>query len=919
MTLFDRGPFVEKFVQEGREYLGVLNRGLVDLEKSPEGAELLTELLRAAHTLKGSSRMLKFMDINQVSHCLEDVFEDIRDGRLEMTLEVGDAFFLALDEIEVCLEDIAGGGEGDRDVSAVCRSLESLRAEDGPAPAADAESGGETTEERAEEETTQAAPITLDRGSFVEKFVQEGREYLEVLNRGLVDLEKSPEGAELLTELLRAAHTLKGSSRMLKFMDINQVSHCLEDVFEDIRDGRLEMTLEVGDAFFLALDEIEVCLEDIAGGGEGDRDVSAVCRSLESLRAEDGPAPAADAESGGETTEERAGPESGSKERIPLDTARSEPRVEGKPAAEAEEERNAGPAKKKSAPAAEETLRIATSSLDATIRLAGEIRVSGMRLDHHLDELAEMRRAFRHYQGEIERCVEGKNGQVGDLEKFCKETKGLYGEIDDLYRKYREDLAGLEQMVAELQEKTLDMRMLPLSTIFDSLPRAVRDLSRAFGKEIELIVEGAETHMDKKLIERLDGPIVHMVRNCIDHGIETLEERKKIGKPARGQLRIAASQEGDHIAIVVEDDGGGIDLEAVENKALAKGLIDREQLERIPEREIANFIFLPGFSTAPIITDISGRGVGMDVVRSTVEELKGAVSVETEKGAGSRFTLQLPMTLTTIRAMLVECAGFSFAVPVGYITETVKIGSGDIIQVVDREAISLKNQMIPIARLDRVLGLKESGLEGKERFPVLVLRSGHEHIALIVDTIVNEQDILLKPIPPHMGETPCVSGVSIFGDNQISVVLHAPGVADSMKSIAGLQPVEVRSGDGGVGKVILVVDDSLNTREIEKSILEAHGYEVDLARDGIEALSMVQDKPYDMIVTDLDMPRMDGFTLVERLRQEPNHAHIPIVIVTSREKEEDRKRGIEVGADAYILKGGFDQSNLIDTIESLIG
>jgi two-component system, chemotaxis family, sensor kinase CheA len=759
----------------------------------------------------------------------------------------------------------------------------------------------------------------FDRGSFVEKFVQEAREYLEVLNRGLVDLEKSPEDTELLTRLLRAAHTLKGSSRMLKYMDVNQVSHCLEDVLEDVRDGRLEMNMEVGDAFFLALDEIDVCIEDIAGGGEGDRDVSAVCRSLESLRAEGEPASAADAEAGDGTTEEQAGAESGSEERVPLEIARSEPGVEGSSASEVEEERSDEPAKKSSAPAVEETLRIGTSGLDATIRLAGEIRVSGMRLDHHLDELAEMCRGFRHYQGEIERYLEGMNGQAGELKRFCQETKGLYAQIDGLYRKYREDLAGLERMAAELQEKTLDMRMLPLSTVFDSLPRAVRDLSRAFGKEIELIVEGAETHMDKKLIERLDGPIVHMVRNCIDHGIETPEERKKAGKSARGQLRIAASQEGDHIAIVVEDDGGGIDLEAVKKKALTKGLIDREQLERIPEREIANFIFLPGFSTAPIITDISGRGVGMDVVRSTVEELKGAVSVETEKGVGSRFILQLPMTLTTIRAMLIECAGFSFAVPVGYITETVKIGLGDIIQIVDREAISLKNQMIPVARLDRVLGLEDPGLEGKERFPVLVLRSGHEHIALIVDEIIDEQDILLKPIPPHMGKTPCVSGVSIFGDNQISVVLHAPGVADSMKNIAGLQPVEARRGREGMGREILVVDDSLNTREIEKSILESYGYEVDLARDGIEGLNMVQNKLYDMIVTDLDMPRMDGFTLVERLRQEPDFAHIPIVIVTSREKEEDKKRGIEVGADAYILKGGFDQSNLIDTIESLIG
>ena len=309
----------------------------------------------------------------------------------------------------------------------------------------------------------------------------------------------------------------------------------------------------------------------------------------------------------------------------------------------------------------------------------------------------------------------------------------------------------------------------------------------------------------------------------------------------------------------------------------------------------------------------------MDVVRSTVEELKGIVLIETEKDVGSRFVLQLPMTLTTTRALLIECANFTFAIPVGYITETVKIERSEIIQVVDREAISLKNQMMPIADLSRVLGLKSSVRENQEHFFALIVRSAREHIALVVDAIVDEQDILLKPLPPHMGETPCVSGVSIFGDKQISVVLYVPGVVESIKKMVGPQQVEVKHSEGEEGKTILVVDDSLNTREIEKSILEAYGYQVDLARDGSEGLSMAQHKPYDMIVTDIDMPQMDGFTLVERLRQETNFAHTPIVIVTSREKEEDKKRGIEVGADAYILKKGFDQSNLIDTVESLIG
>ena len=924
---FDRSAFAGTFVQEAREYLEKLNQGMVELEKNPADAELLTELLRAAHTLKGSSRMLKFRDINQVAHTMEDVLEGIRDGQLVMSPEVGDVFFLALDQISHCVELIAGGGEGDEDVSGTCRSLDELRpgGQDLSPPPPKAPTA-EPAPDAPVVETPPGAPKPEPQevarppevSAFVDTFVQEAREHLETLNQGLVELEKSADNKELMTEVLRSAHTLKGSSRMLKFMDINQVAHSMEDVLEEIRDGQLAMSPEVGDVFFLALDEIGACVEGIASSGAGNRDVSATCASLASLRSGPGATPEPDADTGAAVP---AAPAAGPApvQSIAPETPRSEaarpatppPETTGKPAD--------GPVKGKPATGPEETLRIGTSGLDAAIRLAGEIRVTNMRLDHDFQGLAEVRRVLRRHQVRAERYLDGEVPETGDLEELCQETKHLCAQIDDLYRRYRDDQAGLERMVTELQGKTLDMRMLPLSTIFDSLPRAVRDLSRELGKEVELVVEGADTRMDKKLIERLDGPMVHMVRNCLDHGIEAPDERERTGKPAKGTLRIAASQEGDHIAIIVEDDGKGIDLDAVREKVLLKGLIEKEDLDEASEQDIANLIFLPGFSTAPIITDLSGRGVGMDVVRSTVEELKGVVSVATQQGAGSRLTLQLPMTLTTIRAMLVECAGLTFAIPIGHIAEAVKIERRDIIQVVGREAISHKNQMIPVASLTDVLGLKSADREDREEDDAIIVRSGGEHIALVIDAIIDEHDILLKPLPRHMGTSPCVSGVSVFGDSQISVVLYVPGVVESMRSMAGTQQIKAPTSEEGAGKTILVVDDSLNTREIEKSILEAHGYEVELARDGREGLTMAQSKGYDMIVTDLDMPRMDGFALVERLRQDTELSHIPIIIVTSREKPEDRERGIEVGADAYIPKGGFDQSTLVDTVESLIG
>ena len=913
MTLFDRNEFVGKFVQEARENLEALNRGMVGLEKNPEDGELLTVLMRAAHTLKGSSRMLNYMDVNQVAHRTEDVLEGIRDGQVAMSAEVGDVLFMALDEIGNCIEAIGQGGEGDRDVSGLCQALEELGA-GGEAETDPGTGSAPVSSEAAEPETpaepeTQAEPeADLDTSEFVGSFVQEARENLAALNRGMVELEKAPDDADLLTELMRAAHTLKGTSRMLKFMDINQVAHRTEDVLQGIRDGQVAMSAEAGDVLFMALDEIGTCVEAIASGGRPeDRDVSGLCRALEDLAGEESAAPV---EAHADPAIPAAPDEPAAPPRVAIEITEPEARTAAPAAAAAP--------KPVPADTVEETLRIGTANLDTVIRLSGEIRISGMRLDHTFSQFAEMRRLFRAFQGDVERCSQRQRVEAGP-EPVCQGVGAIYARLDDLYRGYREDLAGLERMATELQEKALDMRMLPLSTLFDVLPRAVRDLSRAVGKEVELVVEGANTRMDKKIIEQLDGPMVHMVRNCIDHGIETPEEREVAGKGRTGTLRIAASQEGDHIAIVIEDDGNGIDLEAVRQKALQKELVAQEEIDRMSDRDVADLVFLPGFSTASIITDLSGRGVGMDVVRSAIEGLKGSVIVDTERGVGTRFALQLPLTLTTTRAMMVECGALSFSIPIGYVTEVVEVEPGAITQVVDREAVSLRDQMIPIADLGQVLGLGGPTRALESCPTVLIVRSGPDHIALTVDSIIDEQDILLKPLPAHLGETPCVSGVCIFGDSQISVVLHVPGLVEAMRTMRRTPATGSTAPLRSAGKRILVVDDSLNTREIEKSILEAHGYEVDLAADGVEGLAMALETPYDMVVTDLDMPRMDGFALVERLRNESDHAHTPIVIVTSREQEADRRRGIEVGADAYISKGGFDQSKLIDTIGSLIG
>ena len=929
MPKFDRSRFVMKFAQEAREHIEHLNRGMLALETNPGDDAVFGEILRAAHTLKGSSRMLRFLDVNQIAHKIEDLLGEVKSGKVVLRAEVCDVLFRALDRLGECVDGIVGGGAGDLEVSDICKALEragkgrKIPVEEPPkakekekvtTPSETAPKVGGGPDQSSQKVAVKRPRKKFDRSRFVMKFAQEAREHLEQLNRGMLALEKNPGDNAVFGEILRAAHTLKGSSRMLKFEDVNQIAHKMEDLLGEVKSGKVELRAEVCDVLFRALDRIGGCVDGIVGGGAGDLHVGDICEALESAGRGDTPEFPKQAE---DTVEEQADEASGKVvppgEPPVVDVIEAIPSKELKRAEdeglELEEERT--PIE------VEETIRIGTSRLDTTIRLAGEVMVNGMRLGQRLGDLDEMRRLMRSHHSQLSRYLDKSMGPRSDLEALFEESLHLSSRLDNTYRRHREDLAALDQMTGQLQEKALAMRMLPLSTIFDAFPRTIRDLCRSLRKEVDVIIEGGETQLDKKIIEKLDGPMVHLIRNCIDHGIEEPEERKKAGKREKGILRIVAHYEGSRIAIEVEDDGRGMNLEAIKKKALHRGLIDEAALTAASDREIIDLLFLPGFSTAPIITDMSGRGIGLDVAKSVVEEeLKGTVSLDSKEGKGTRFVLNLPLTLTTIRVMLVAAGGLTFAIPMGSILETVKVLKTEVIQVVDRDAIRLRNQIVPIVDLGRLLGVPGSqGADGKDLF-IVIADSAGENVGFIVDAIVNEWDTLIKPLPEHLRRTPNISGVSIFEGNRIAIILHVPDMIESVRELS-----ESRKEKKAVveqARWILVVDDSLNTREIEKSILEAHGYNVVLARDGVEALGKAKKKNYDLVVADIEMPRMDGFTLIEHLREKMEYQDTPIVIVTSREKEEDKRRGIEVGADAYIVKGAFDQTNLIDTVKNLI-
>ena len=485
--------------------------------------------------------------------------------------------------------------------------------------------------------------------------------------------------------------------------------------------------------------------------------------------------------------------------------------------------------------------------------------------------------------------------------------------------RYREDLALQDLIINELQSNTIKMRMEPLSVIFNAYPRAIRDIAKSLDKQIELVIQGEDTELDRKMIEKLNDPLIHLLRNAIDHGIEPAAEREKAGKPAKGLIRIQALTEGSNIVLNIEDDGGGIDVEKIKQKALQKKMFkSMEDLNSMNEFEVMKLIFMPNFSTAAIITDLSGRGVGLDIVKKNIEDMKGFISVDSILGSGTKFTIKLPLTLTTIRSLICTSGNQKWSIPISSIKQTLILDKSEVIAVVDRDAIRLDNQIYSLVKLSKTLGLRDSGNDS-DRLMIIVGYYGKEQIAFIVDDILEEIEVVIKPIPHIVKKVKNVSAVTVSLNGEIIPILFMPDLISSAKSIqeGNKEPIMNMKSKGNVPHV-LVVDDSLNTREIEKTILEAYGYRVDTARDGLDGYEKAMEVQYDVIVSDLEMPRLNGFGLIERLRLEPKYKLTPIIVVTSRENENDKRRGIEVGANAYIIKGSFDQTSLVDTIESLL-
>lgn len=730
---------------------------------------------------------------------------------------------------------------------------------------------------------------TFDRASFLSRFKDETEGHLRNLNQGLLDLEKETENRQTLEEVFREAHTLKGAATMMGFSDIRDVAHSLENVFERAKSQQLKINEKIIDVLFEGIDVIGELLRSKVEGKEVKINLDEFLKKVA----------------------ESCQIEKEAKEIVPL-----------------KEERLIKP----QAPVKiEEIVRVGVEKLDNLINLAGELVISKTRLDHKMQELQDFFARLGELKVKLTKTREGweeseevlKREEVKQLSESLKDISGLGDSLKD---SFEEIIGGLSETNSQLgmatnsiQQGIMRVRMLPLSTIFSAFPRMIRDLSKQEGKEVSIEIKGSDTELDKSVIDRMQDPLMHILRNCVDHGIETPREREMLAKPRVGEISLSAYQQGDQVIIEVADDGRGINPKMVLRKALEQGIITQKEAESLSDRGTFDLIFSSGFSTKGEVTTTSGRGVGLDVVKEDVSRLKGLIEVSSKEGSGTKFIVRLPLTLAITDALLIRSAGEVFVVPLSSLEETLKVRREDVETVETKEAILVRQDIIPLVRLPQILGIDKQLQPLKDSFPVVIVSSGDRLLALEVDELVGKQEIVVKALGDFLEKVPNIAGATILGSGEVVLILDIPVLISNAKKMSKAREGKELPEVAEVSPPsILAVEDSLTARELERDILEAAGYEVEVAVDGLDALEKLRRKRFDLIVTDILMPGLDGFELIQRLRQSEEHKEIPIVIVTTRESEEDKKRGIEVGADAYIVKSAFDQRGLLECIERLI-
>ncbi|MGL2707312.1 chemotaxis histidine kinase/response regulator CheAY2 [Helicobacter pylori] len=786
-----------------------------------------------------------------------------------------------------------------------------------------------------------------DLQEIMEDFLIEAFEMNEQLDQDLVELEHNPEDLDLLNRIFRVAHTIKGSSSFLNLNILTHLTHNMEDVLNRARKGEIKITPDIMDVVLRSIDLMKTLLVTIRDTGSDtnngkENEIEEVVKKLQAITSQN-------LEGAKETSGAKEAPEKEVKEEIkekakeevkanktpttenptsdnPLadepdldyanmsteeveaeierllnkrQEADKERRAQKKQEDQAKPKQEVTPTKetpKTETPKAPKAETKAKAKADTeenkapSIGVEQTVRVDVRRLDHLMNLIGEL--------------VLGKNRLIR-----------IYSDVEERYdgEKFLEELnqvvSSISAVTTDLQLAVMKTRMQPVGKVFNKFPRMVRDLSRELGKSIELIIEGEETELDKSIVEEIGDPLIHIIRNSCDHGIEPLEERRRLNKPETGKVQLSAYNEGNHIVIKISDDGKGLDPVMLKEKAIEKGVISERDAESMSDREAFNLIFKPGFSTAKVVSNVSGRGVGMDVVKTNIEKLNGIIEIDSEVGVGTTQKLKIPLTLAIIQALLVGVQEEYYAIPLSSVLETVRISQDEIYTVDGKSVLRLRDEVLSLVRLSDIFKV-DAILESNSDVYVVIIGLADQKIGVIVDYLIGQEEVVIKSLGYYLKNTRGIAGATVRGDGKITLIVDVGAMMEMAKSIKVNITTLMNESESTKSKnspsdyVVLAIDDSSTDRAIIRKCLKPLGITLLEATNGLEGLEMLKngDKIPDAILVDIEMPKMDGYTFASEVRKYNKFKNLPLIAVTSRVTKTDRMRGVESGMTEYITK-----------------
>ncbi|GAA8849609.1 chemotaxis histidine kinase/response regulator CheAY2 [Helicobacter pylori] len=784
-----------------------------------------------------------------------------------------------------------------------------------------------------------------DLQEIMEDFLIEAFEMNEQLDQDLVELEHNPEDLDLLNRIFRVAHTIKGSSSFLNLNILTHLTHNMEDVLNRARKGEIKITPDIMDVVLRSIDLMKTLLVTIRDTGSDtnngkENEIEEAVKQLQAITsqnlegAKEGTKEAPKKESQEEAKKENIKENQENKAKAPtatnsasdnpladepdLDYAnmsaeeveaeierllnkrqeadkerRAQKKQEAKPKQEVASKTETPKTETPKAPKTEIKTKAKADTEEnkaPSIGVEQTVRVDVRRLDHLMNLIGEL--------------VLGKNRLIR-----------IYSDVEERYdgEKFLEELnqvvSSISAVTTDLQLAVMKTRMQPVGKVFNKFPRMVRDLSRELGKSIELIIEGEETELDKSIVEEIGDPLIHIIRNSCDHGIEPLEERRRLNKPETGKVQLSAYNEGNHIVIKISDDGKGLDPVMLKEKAIEKGVISERDAEDMSDREAFNLIFKPGFSTAKVVSNVSGRGVGMDVVKTNIEKLNGIIEIDSEVGVGTTQKLKIPLTLAIIQALLVGVQEEYYAIPLSSVLETVRISQDEIYTVDGKSVLRLRDEVLSLVRLSDIFKV-DAILESNSDVYVVIIGLADQKIGVIVDYLIGQEEVVIKSLGYYLKNTRGIAGATVRGDGKITLIVDVGAMMDMAKSIKVNITTLMNESENTKSKnspsdyVVLAIDDSSTDRAIIRKCLKPLGITLLEASNGLEGLEMLKngDKTPDAILVDIEMPKMDGYTFASEVRKYNKFKNLPLIAVTSRVTKTDRMRGVESGMTEYITK-----------------